>query len=351
MDNPSIDTNTTVGTDATLPGHRHTLALPGGGYAALVHLTQPAYQTSAASATPLLVVHSVNATASAFEMEPVFTRQARQRPVIALDLPGFGASAKPDQAYSPRVMQQAVVAAIDWIDRHVAPGPIDVMALSLGCEFAAEAVLQRPGRVRTLTLISPTGMEGRRIGERYKGGQTREMAWLRRLLRETRIGHRLYRLLTRPMSMRWFLARSWGTQKFDPRLLEHGQRCAALPGAEYAPLDFVAGALFTHGIVERYRALPVPLWVAHGTDGAFTDFGACPESSGSAAAGATFKVERTAFETGAMPHFQLPDAFNAAYERFLGRRGVPAPMPRPRSAGMVDSLVGRLGVEPSTNGL
>lgn len=308
---------------ASLPGGRHTLPLADGHEATLYCLTQSVHEIGSAGATPLLVVHSVNATASAFEMEPVVVRQGRRRPVVALDLPGFGASGKPDEDYTPQLMQQAVDAAIDWTGLHLGNGPIDVMALSLGCEFAAEAVLEVPERIRTLTLISPTGMESRRIAEHHRIGATREMAWMRRLLRDTRLGVGLYRLLTTPASIRWFLARSWGSPDVDPRLLEHGLRCASRPGAEHAPLDFVAGALFTPGIIETYRALPVPLWVAHGTEGAFTDFGACPEQSGTARMGGPFPVERTAFPSGAMPHFQLAEAFDAAYEGFLMGQPVP----------------------------
>lgn len=301
----------------SLPGHVHTLTLEHGHTATLYCVTPPDWERAAARSVPLLVVHSINATASAFEMEPLVTRQAAHRPVIALDLPGFGAASKPDQRYPPALMQQAIRAAIDWIARHLNREPIDVVALSLGCEFATEVVLQRPDCIRTLALISPTGMEGRRVDEHYQGGATRESTLWRRLLRHTRLGRGLYRVLTSRPSIRWFLARSWGSRDFDQRLLAQGLRCAALPGAHHAPLDFVAGALFTRGIIERYRALPVPVWVAQGTEGAFTDFGACPTRTGSVTTGGTFTIERAVFETGAMPHFQLPDAFNDAYERFL----------------------------------
>lgn len=302
---------------ASLPGQRDTLRLNSGHTAAVYCRRPPGGTHGDKRAAPLLVVHSVNATASAFEMEPVVIRQARHRPVIALDLPGFGLSDKPDSDYSPAVMRQAIEAAFEWTSRHVSSAPIDVMALSLGCEFATEAVLQSPARARTLTLISPTGMEGRRRDERYEDGATREIAWMRKLLRHSPVGRGLYWLLTTRPSISWFLARSWGTREFDPSLLMHGKQCAALPGAEHAPLDFVAGALFTRGVVERYRALPLPVWVAHGTQGAFTDFGACPERSGSVETGGLHAVHRTAFDSGAMPHFQLPDAFDDAYGRFL----------------------------------
>lgn len=272
---------------------------------------------------PLLVVHSVNATASAIEMAPVYERQSRRRPVVALELPGFGSSARPPVHYTPAMMSSAIRGALDWTSRHVAPGPADVMALSLAAEFAAEAALAQPGEVRSLVLVSPTGMEGRRSGEVYEQGRTREMPWLRRVLHNEAVGRMAYRLLTSRASMRWFLARAWGGPDFDPRLLDYGHHCAEQPGARHAPLDFIAGALFTRGIIERYRLLTMPVWVAHGRRGSFTDFNACPEPGGRTVTGVPRRITRTAFDSGSMPHYQRADEFDAAYERFLST--VPAP--------------------------
>lgn len=312
-----------VGVD-TLPGRRHDLLLPDGSRIALVRLDGP---TLGGPAVPLLLVHSVNAAASAAEMSPMALREAARRPVALLDLPGFGASDRPDVMHTPQRMQQAVVTAIDALHAGGA-SQVDLMALSLGCEFAAGAVLQRPGAVRTLALVSPTGMEARREAERLDG-RTRETPWLRRLLRRSPLGGWLYRLLTQPWSVRWFLARSWGRDEADARLLAHALRCAAQPGARFAPLDFLTGALFTRGVIERYRQLPVPLWVAHGNRGSFTDFGACPQRTEPEGAPSQL-VERTVFDTGAMPHCELPDSFDAAYQRFLQVRALrEALSPRP----------------------
>lgn len=311
----AASTQVRPGAAASLPGQRHRLLLPDGSSCTLYLLGPLAF--GGAEEPPLLLVHSINATASAFEMGPIAQRQSRRRAVIALDLPGFGSSEKTDRRYSPAQMRTAINAAIDWIGAQVSTRPIDLMALSLGCEFAAESALRKPARVRTLTLISPTGMEGRRVGERYEDGRTREQAWLRGLLRENRLGSQLYRLLTTQTSMRWFLSRAWGTTDFSPALLEHGRMCAALPGARYAPLDFVSGALFTRGVIERYRALQMPLWVVHGNQGSFTDFEACPTHTDIRAGLAACPVERTVIDGGSMPHFESLDAFDAAYQHFL----------------------------------
>jgi pimeloyl-ACP methyl ester carboxylesterase len=51
-----------------------------------------------ASTPPLLLLHSVNAAASAYEVKPLYEHYARARPVYALDLPGFGFSPRSDRA-------------------------------------------------------------------------------------------------------------------------------------------------------------------------------------------------------------------------------------------------------------
>lgn len=60
---------------------------------------------------PLLLIHSVNAAASAFEVKPLFDYYRSRRPVYAIDLPGFGLSDRSDRCYSVRTMTDAVLLA------------------------------------------------------------------------------------------------------------------------------------------------------------------------------------------------------------------------------------------------
>lgn len=61
---------------------------------------------------PLLLVHSVNAAATAYEMKTLFEHYRGKRPVYALDLPGFGLSDRSDRKYTPRLMTDAIHAAV-----------------------------------------------------------------------------------------------------------------------------------------------------------------------------------------------------------------------------------------------
>ena len=62
--------------------------------------------------TPILLVHSINASGSAAEVEPLFEHYRATRPVYALDLSGFGLSSRADRAYTPRLMTDAVLAMV-----------------------------------------------------------------------------------------------------------------------------------------------------------------------------------------------------------------------------------------------
>jgi len=273
-----------------------------------------------AATSPLLLIHSVNASPSVIEMRAPFQLQSQRRTVVALDLPGFGASDRSPGRYTPDRMVRAVQDTLIWMRQHIAPAPADVMALSLGCEFATLAALAEPGSMRSLALVSPTGMERRRTGENHEGGRTRESRLVTAVLHWPGVGRGLYAALTSQPSMRWFLARSWGTRHFDPALLEAGHANARVPGALHAPLDFLSGALFTRGIVERYAQLALPVLVAHGQRGSFTDF----EAYGHVAAHAPAQWQRRVFATGSMPHLERAADFDAAYQSWLSSHVLPA---------------------------
>lgn len=115
----------------------------------------------AGNGPPLLLVYSVNAAASAAEVRPVFERYRTSRTVFAIDLPGFGFSDRSDRSYTSRLVTDALHSVAKQIQLRCGDAPIDVLALSLGCEFVAHAALEDVSNWGRLALVSPTGLNRR----------------------------------------------------------------------------------------------------------------------------------------------------------------------------------------------
>lgn len=246
---------------------------------------------------PVVLVHAVNAAASAYELRPLFERWRQGRRVVAPDLPGFGASERGDRAYTPEAMADAVVAVLETT------GPAHVVALSLGCEFAARVALARPDLVADLTLISPTGFDLRQAGG--------PPALVGAVIRTPFVGQALFDLLVTRPSIRWFLSRSFVGEP-DAGLVEYAWVTAHQPGARFAPAAFLGGALFTaDAATTLYGPLDVPVLVVHDRDG-YSTFERVPDF---VAADDRRRVARIPNTLG-LPHFEDLEATAAAIEAF-----------------------------------
>ncbi len=260
------------------------------------------------SAEPLLLIHSINAAASAYEVRPLYEHYGRGRTVYALDLPGYGFSERSNRAYTPRLMTDAIHAIISEIRSVHGGGPLDVLALSLSAEFLVRAATENPHAVRSIALISPTGFN-LTTPEFAPAGSTRAMPTFRKVLSLT--GRTAFDLLTSKPSIRYFLQKTWGSKQIDEGLLEYDYLTTHQPGAQYAPYAFVSGFLFSKDIQSFYRSLLLPVWMAHGVRGDFQDYSKVPLL----ASKPNWTIET--FATGALPHFELPDAVTRSYDDFL----------------------------------
>jgi pimeloyl-ACP methyl ester carboxylesterase len=293
-----------------LTAERHTLHIPSAGRLGLYVARAPQRDAPRPAAAPLLLVHSVNAAASAAEVRPVFEAESSRRTVVALDLPGFGRSERGARDYSPRLMTDAVQAAGQWARERLGVAQLDVLALSLSCEFAARAAAEEPAVWRRLALVSPTGFNGTRR-RRGPAGSVLGPPALKRVLTWPPLGAPLFRALTRPGVVRYFLRRTYGARDIDEQLWRDAVATAREPGAEHAPLNFLSAALFSADINDVYERLTHPVWMSHGTRGDFTDY------RGRDTVEQRPNWRFTVFQTGAMPYFEQPAAFLAALGEFL----------------------------------
>ncbi len=261
---------------------------------------------------PLLLIHSINAAANAYEVRPLYERFRGSRPVYALELPGFGSSERADRVYTPRLMADAILDAAAEISGRHGGGAIDAVALSLSCAFLARAALDRPALFSSLGLISPTGFDARLSG-RGPLDAHRGSAVTRRIVRFPLWGRPLFDALVSAPSMRFFLEKTWGSRDIDEGLFAYDQLSAHQPGAEHAPFSFIAGYLFPDDTTRVYEALTLPIFMVHGARGDFVDYRHVGEVVGRP----NWTVRR--LPTGAFPHFERTEAVAGAYEEFLAR--------------------------------
>lgn len=257
----------------------------------------------------LLLIHSINAAASAAEVEPLRARYSANRCVYCIELPGFGESDRSDRSYTARLMTDAIVNVAQEIFA-LSGKPIDALAVSLACEFLARAASEIPSLFRSIAMVSPTAFTGART-LRGAVGETRGKDWLYRLLRGPGWGAALYRQLTRPKVIRYFLERTWGSKNIDEGLWRADVMMSRYPGAHFAPLYFLSAILFSADIHNVYDSIPVPVWVSHGERGDFVDY----RQLAMFAERNHWRV--TVFNTGAMIYFEDLNSFATEYDRFL----------------------------------
>lgn len=268
--------------------------------------------------SPILLIHSINAAASVYEIAPIFEAFRNDRRVYAVDLPGFGFSERTARRYDIDLYVDAIADMLDVIASETGRRSVDILAVSLSAEFLARLASERPGGLRTLCLVTPTGFDRVSSGRRGREGSNREVPGLHATVTFPLWSRALYNLLVTRPSIRFFLEKTWGSKRIDEGAFEYSYRTSHQPGAERAPFAFVSGRLFSGDIRSVYERLNLPVLVIHGTRGDFGDF----TGVGWTRSRPNWTV--VPLPTGALPHFERPAEFAAIYRDFLDR-GVRAP--------------------------
>lgn len=257
------------------------------------------YLDDSAPGRPLVLLHGFHAAASAFEMRTLFEAFRATRPVVAVDLPGFGFSERSERAYGPELYQSALTALLG---RFAVPGGADVVALSVSAEHAALVAADNPELIRSLVMISPTGFAspGRepRIELLAREGRTTPTGAVDRsaLLAQT-----TYDLLTTRRSLRFFLQRTL-LREVEDEVVEHAWRTAHQPGARHAALAFLRGEPFVPDLDSVFDRVRVPTLVLYDED-AYSDYGSLPSFILQHPMWAAQRVPGTC----GLPHLDAPD--------------------------------------------
>jgi pimeloyl-ACP methyl ester carboxylesterase len=105
------------------------------------------YDAGSGDATPMLLIHGLGDEADTWRH--VLLPLARHRRVVAVDLPGFGRSDRPNRAYTLAFFAQTVLRLMDAIGLHQAI----LVGSSMGAATAQRLALAYPDRVERLVLI------------------------------------------------------------------------------------------------------------------------------------------------------------------------------------------------------
>jgi pimeloyl-ACP methyl ester carboxylesterase len=263
-----------------------------------------AYYAREGYGRPLVLLHSINAVASAHEMRPLaraFLRD-RERPVYALEWIGFGHSDRPEIAYTPDVLEDQLE---HFLERVLRPaGGADVIGLSLGATYAAEVARRRPDLVRSLVAIEPAGL-GDEIGR----------GWARLLFTLPGVQRAFYDRLTTPEALTKFARENLFTPEFGvpDEYVNFASETARAEGAPHPLDDFLSGRMFPDEALETFRRLRQPLLVIHGNveNRRMESYTRLPELEGRAS------VSVVSLPTGAMPHWERAREVVARIRDFL----------------------------------
>ena len=243
---------------------------------------------------PLVLLHSINAVASAHEMRPVaraFLRD-RDRPVYALEWVGFGHSDRPEIDYTPGLLEDQLE---HWLERVIRPaGGADVVALSLGATYAAEVARRRPDLIRSLVALEPAGL----------GSEPTEIGrgWSRLLFTLPGVQRAFYDRLTTPEALARFARDNLFTPEFGvpDEYVNFAAETARVEGAPRPLDDFLSGRMSPDDALETFRRLRQPLLLIHGTVSSrrMESYTRLPELEGRP------NVSVVSLPTGSMPHWE-----------------------------------------------
>lgn len=257
---------------------------------------------------PIVLLHSFDLAASPFEMKPIAEHLAAttDRPLYAIDWLGYGCSDRPALSYTPDQFGRQLYHVLTNLPNQ----PADLIALSLGCEYAAWMTLQAASKVRRLVLISPSGLTT------ASGSPSRRLA--NSLAGKSGIFELYYYHRTRPTSLQNYYRQHAFLSRNDvpTELIEYAATTAHCKGAHHAPRSYAEGRLsLTNVVSEIYGHLYRPtLLLTPSTPGPLSQsYDLLP-----------VLLDRNqrylshhSLPGGMMPHWAAPSAFFEALDNFL----------------------------------
>jgi pimeloyl-ACP methyl ester carboxylesterase len=258
-------------------------------------------------ARPVVLVHGLAACWQSW-LEQIPRLAAEGRRVVALDLPGFGASEMPAQKISIEGFGRTVESLCDELDL----GQVVLVGHSMGGFTAAEMAIQYPRRVERLVLQAAAGISSNDLKhEPLMAGARVVAAFGARAAASSR------RVAARPRA-RWAALQaairypSRIPADFAYELLSHAGTDGFLPAME---------AIMAYDFRDRLPSVECPTLVVWGDKDALV-----PLSDADQYARSIPNARKVVFEdTGHSPMMERPESFNELLVEFLGEERAERP--------------------------
>lgn len=264
-----------------------------------------AYIDSGGTGSPVVLIHGLSSYMGFWEYQvPAFAERHR---VLALDLPGYGASSRPDAPCTPP-WYAGVVAT--WM-RQVGVPRATLVGHSMGGQIAITLALDHPDQVDRLVLAAPAGLE------RFQSGHAQ---FMKQFWHESRALDASEEEIRANFTTLVFNRADDGVERLIEERVRLG-RSPAFAGTSVAVSRSIAG-IVDFPVWDRLPELRVPTLVVFGSEDRMI-----PNpifTGGRSATIANVALERIpGSEVVVIPgaghtvHHDDPTAFNAAVERFL----------------------------------
>ena len=227
-----------------------------------------AYQTAGTAGTAVLLIHGLGASCRHWRRN--IEALAQQHRVYAIDLIGFGESAKPKPGEAIHYRFETWGEQINDFCRDVIDEPVHIAANSIGCLVGLQAAVNQPEQIKSLALLDCA----------LRLQHERKLNWYRRivfprvqkLLTHPAIGHFFFSKLAQPQVIRKALLKAYSRKEaVTDELVEILLKPAQDEGAADVFLSFIT---YSKGVLpeDLLPQVQVPVLIAWGTDDPWEPF-------------------------------------------------------------------------------
>lgn len=262
----------------------------------------------AGSGHPVVLIHSHNAAASAYEYRQIIAELAEGYHVYVPDLPGYGLSDRRRRPYFPDTYIRFLLEFL----RDVVRQPATLVASSLSAAHAVRAAVEQPDLIADLILVAPTGLIESTVKPMHP------LPMIASAICVPVWGQSTFNIVVARSALQRFLRRQVYRNPWHVTedMIEQAWLTAHQPNALDAPQSFISGATWLD-IRDHYTKVGQPMMVVWGRDDIINPY---VRNAGALSTNPRAALRLIA-ESGALPHEEQSERFLDIATEFMTENG------------------------------